>query len=252
MQDLERAEPEKTAEPRGTEQSFPRQSFISKIRLRLPGQAALFTHPMGHLKSNDETIVDFDGPDDLYCPINWSFRKKALTTILYGLSTMGATWASSIYSPAIPDIMNEFLIGEITATLGTSLLLYGFELGPVLWAPLSELYGRKKMVFVPYFISAIFSFATAVSKDIQTVMITRFFAGFFGGAPITNVGGVLADIWSPEQRGAAMAVYGMALVGGPVLGPIAGGAIVDSHLGWRWTEYVSRLRAFSLICTALC
>lgn len=83
-----------------------------------------------------------------------------------------------------------------------------------------------------------FSFATAVAKDTQTVMITRFFSGFFGGAPITNTGGVLADIWSPKQRGAAMVAYAMALVGGPVLGPIAGGAIVDSYLGWRWTEYV--------------
>ena len=95
------------------------------------------------------------------------------------------------------------------------------------------------MVLVPYFISIMFSFATAVSKDVQSVMITRFFAGFFGGAPITNTGGVLADIWSPQQRGAAIVAYAMALVGGPVLGPIVGGAIVDSYLGWRWTEYVS-------------
>lgn len=70
-------------------------------------------------------------------------------------------------------------------------------------------------------------------------MITRFFAGFFGSAPVTNTGGVLSDIWSPEQRGAAIVGYAMAVVGGPVIGPIAGGAICQSYLGWRWTEYVS-------------
>lgn len=112
-------------------------------------------------------------------------------------------------------------------------------LGPLVWAPLSEVYGRKPAVLAPYFIAAVFSFGTATAKDLQTVMITRFFTGFFGSAPVTNTGGVLSDIWTAEQRGAAIVGYAMAVVGGPVLGPIVGGAIVQSYLGWRWTEYVS-------------
>lgn len=70
-------------------------------------------------------------------------------------------------------------------------------------------------------------------------MISRFFIGFFASAPVSNTGGVLSDIWSPEQRGPAMVGYALAVVGGPILGPIVGGAIVQSYLGWRWTEYVS-------------
>lgn len=69
-------------------------------------------------------------------------------------------------------------------------------------------------------------------------MLTRFFTGFFGAAPVTNTGGVLSDIWAPEERGAAIVGYAMAVVGGPVLGPIVGGAITQSYLGWRWTQYV--------------
>lgn len=120
-----------------------------------------------------------------------------------------------------------------------TLLLFGFGLGPLIWAPLSEVYGRKPAVLAPYFIAAIFSFGTAAAKDIQTIMLTRFFAGLFSSAPITNTGGVLSDIWSAEERGAAIVGYAMAVVGGPVLGPIVGGAIVQSYLRWRWTEYVS-------------
>lgn len=60
----------------------------------------------------------------------------------------------------------------------------------------------------------------------------------FGSAPVTNTGGVLGDIWSPEQRGTAIVGYSFAVIGGPTLGPIAGGAIVSSYLRWRWTEYV--------------
>lgn len=96
-------------------------------------------------------------------------------------------------------------------------------------------------MLVPYFLAAIFSFGTATAKDLQTVMITRFFTGFFGSAPVTNTGGVLGDIWAPEQRGAAMVGYAMCVAGGPLLGPVGGGAIAQSYLGWRWTEYVSFL-----------
>jgi MFS family permease len=71
---------------------------------------------------------------------------------------------------------------------------------------------------VPYFIAACFSFGTATAKDIQTVLITRFFAGLFGSAPVTNTGGVLGDIWSPSQRGTAIVGYSFAVIGGPTLG----------------------------------
>lgn len=79
-------------------------------------------------------------------------------------------------------------------------------------------YGRKPAVLVPYFIAACFSFGTATAKDIQTILITRFFAGLFGSAPVTNTGGVLGDIWSPQQRGSAIVGYAFAVVGGPTLG----------------------------------
>ena len=111
---------------------------------------------------------------------------------------------------------------------------------------MSEVYGRKPAVLAPYFVAAIFSFGTATAKDLQTIMITRFFAGFFGSAPVTNTGGVLGDIWTAEQRGAAIVGYAMAVVGGPILGPIVGGAVVQSYLGWRWTEYVCRDTQFLL------
>lgn len=146
----------------------------------------------------------------------------------------------SSYSTGQGQISDEFGVSMEVSTLGTSLLLFGLGLGPLVWAPLSEVFGRKPAVLAPYFIAAIMSFGTATSKDLQTIMLTRFFCGFFGSAPVTNTGGVLADIWTAEQRGAAIVGYAMAVVGGPVLGPIVGGAICQSYLGWRWTEYVSQ------------
>ncbi|KAM3429288.1 hypothetical protein NHJ13734_008228 [Beauveria thailandica] len=49
----------------------------------------------------------------------------------------------------------------------------------------------------------------------------------------------MADIWPAEQRGIAIVGYAITIVGGPTLGPIIGGAITSSYLGWRWTEYLT-------------
>jgi hypothetical protein len=65
------------------------QSVISRIRSREPGQTAKYTHALSHTKTTEDAIVDFEGADDPYRPLNWGFRKKAVTTVLYGLTTMG-------------------------------------------------------------------------------------------------------------------------------------------------------------------
>ncbi len=56
---------------------------------------------------------------------------------------------------------------------------------------------------------------------------------------MTNTGGVLGDIWSPEQRGVAVVGYAVAVIGGPTIGPVVGGALASSDLRWRWTEYLT-------------
>ncbi|KAK8159651.1 putative MFS multidrug transporter [Phyllosticta citrichinensis] len=248
--ELEKAETAQPAPPARNHHSIDRiqsqaQSVLSTVRSRRT--VPPFNHPLGHTKTAPDVVVDFDGPDDPYNPINWPTRKKVVTTLLYGFTTMGATWASSIYSPAVDQISEEFNVGTTVSTLGIALLLFGFGLGPLVFAPLSEVYGRKSAVLAPYFIAAIFSFATAAAKDLQTIMLTRFFCGVFGSAPITNTGGVLGDIWSAKERGLAMVGYAMAVVGGPTLGPIAGGAIVQSYLRWRWTEYITGIFMMSIL-----
>ena len=103
---------------------------------------------------------------------------------------------------------------------------------------IGEIYGRRLAVFPPYFIGACFSFATGASKDLSSVLITRFFTGFFASAPVSNTGGVLGDIYSPAQRAGALAGYSMAVAGGPLLSPVVAGAMLVSGVSWRWTEYV--------------
>ncbi|KAG6009200.1 hypothetical protein E4U21_003053 [Claviceps maximensis] len=216
-----------------------RDTVLSRVRSRPVPQ---FTHPLAHVPTSQDEIVDFDGPDDPYHPLNWVTHKKVSTTFLYGLVTMTATWASSAYSAGNMQIAQEFGVSTQVAILGTTLFLFGFGFGPLLWAPLSEVYGRRLAVMVPMFVAICFGFGSAAAKDFQTLILTRFFGAFFASAPVTNTGGVLGDLFTPAWRGIAMAGYAMAVVGGPVLGPIVSTVVAQQDdLGWRWTQYLTAI-----------
>ncbi|KAK7957676.1 hypothetical protein PG988_012524 [Apiospora saccharicola] len=224
-------------------------SVVARIRSR---GVPTFTHPLARHKTTTDSLVDFDGPGDPYHPLNWSTHKKVGTTLLYGLVTMTATWASSSYSAGTTEVAREFGVDQQVAVLGSSLFLLGFGLGPLVWAPLSEVYGRRLAVLTPMFIAICFSFGSAVAKDLQTLIVTRFFGAFFASAPVTNTGGVLGDLFTPDYRGIAMAGYAMAVVGGPTLGPIVSAAVVAvPYLGWRWTQYLTGILQAVVLLAAL-
>lgn len=204
-----------------------RDTVLSRLRTRTNTQQ--FTHPLSHRQTAADVLVDFDGPDDPYRPMNWPTKKKVMTTALYGLTTMTATWASSAYSAGTRQVAEEFHVGNQVAVLGTTLFLFGFGVGPLLWAPLSEVFGRKMAVLAPMFVAMCFSFGSATAKDFQTLMLTRFFGAFFASAPVTNTGGVLGDLFSPAWRALALAGYAMAVVGGPCLGTLSCHRVDSSH-----------------------
>lgn len=96
----------------------------------------------------------------------------------------------------------------------------------------------------------LFCIPVAVGKNLQTILIGRFFCGVSGVAPIALFGGGLVDIWHPEQRAIAMATVIGIVLGGPLLAPVMGNFITASHLGWRWTGWLSCIMGGA--CTVLC
>lgn len=78
----------------------------------------------------DDGLIEFEGPNDPYLPLNWPFRKKVITTFLYGLCTMGTTWASTIYNSGLSQVQHQFNVGSEVALLGMSLYLLGYFTSP--------------------------------------------------------------------------------------------------------------------------
>jgi MFS family permease len=108
-------------------------------------------------------------------------------------------------------------------TLGLSLFVLGFALGPLLFAPMSELYGRQVLYFTTFGAFVCFNAGCASAQNIWSLIILRFFASAFGSSPLTNGGSVIADMFLAKERGLAMTIFAAAPFIGPVLGPIIGG-----------------------------
>ncbi|KAH7095820.1 major facilitator superfamily [Paraphoma chrysanthemicola] len=197
------------------------------------------------LPEREEYVVEFDGPDDPLHAMNWPIRKKLATAAMLGFTTLTAAFGSSIFSAATGAIQQHFGVGSVVATLGTSLYVLGFATGPIMWAPLSELKGRRLPLVIASFGFSVFNLGVATGKDLQTVLICRFFAGFFGACPLTCVAAVFSDMFDNRTRGMAITIFSMTVFTGPLLAPFVGGFIVMSHLGWRWTEYIVCIMGFT-------
>lgn len=205
------------------------------------------------LPQSEDYVVDFDGPNDPLNAQNWPMFKKYTNINPFGpekknkanilsrlyiggivaFVALSTAAASSIFSPAIVDVSDEFDVSPEVGTLGTSLFVLGFAFGPLMWAPMSEAFGRRLPMMAATFGFAIFAIAVAVAKDLQTIIICRYFGGLFGSCPLVVVAAIYADMFDNRLRGLAIAVFGAVAACGPFIAPFIGGFIADSSLGWR-------------------
>ncbi|TID16572.1 Major facilitator superfamily [Venturia nashicola] len=92
---------------------------------------------------NDPNVVDWDGEKDPPNPLNWTKKKKRVNVGLLSLMTLITPLASSLFAPAVPQVMKEFKEADSTvASFVVSIYVLGYATGLVLLAPLSEIYGR--------------------------------------------------------------------------------------------------------------
>ncbi|KAI9901325.1 hypothetical protein N3K66_003142 [Trichothecium roseum] len=213
-------------------------------RKPLPSMGAGKPYPP-ELPEMDEYVVEFDGPDDPLHAQNWPLRKKIITAAMLGYTTMTSAFTSSIFSSATMVVASRYGVSQEVGLLGTTFYVLGFAFGPTLWAPLSELKGRRLPLVISMFGFSVFSIACATGKDIQTILLCRFFSGFFGACPLAVVAAVFSDMFDNKTRGIAVTLFSMAVFTGPLLAPFIGGFIVESHLGWRWTEYLASIMGFT-------
>ncbi|KAM6504581.1 hypothetical protein FSOLCH5_015323 [Fusarium solani] len=195
-------------------------------------------------------IVGWEAQDDPEMPLNFSNTKRWCLVVLVASMTLVSPFASSILSPGIGRVNEDFdNTSDIVGDMTVSIYLLGYVVGPLFLAPLSEMYGRKKVLDVSNAFFCVWQIGCALAPSIQTLIVFRFFCGVGGAGCLTLGGGVIGDVFHTEERGLAMGIWSLGPIFGPTFGPLAGGFIAE-NIGWRWDFWIV-LMLGTLISTLL-
>ncbi|KAF4120758.1 Sugar (and other) transporter [Geosmithia morbida] len=171
-------------------------------------------------------------------PMNWPESRKWAIIGNLSFLTFLIPLASSMLAPGVPSMMEDFESDdESTKTFVVSIFVLGFAMGPLVMAPMSELYGRTPVYHTCNPLFVVFTIGCAVASNPGMMLAFRFFSGFFGVAVVTCGSGTICDLMPPERRGRAMSIWSVGPLLGPVIGPVCAGFLVES-LGWRWVFWI--------------
>jgi len=161
-----------------------------------------------------------------------------LIALTVTLATFMEVLDTSIANIALPHIAGSFGASENEATwvLTSYLVSNGIVLPLSAW--LATRYGRKRFYMFCVALFAASSFMCGLAPTLGTLVLFRILQGAGGGGLQPSEQAILADTFPPAKRGMAFAVYGMAVVVAPAIGPTIGGWITDNYT-WRWIFYIN-------------
>ncbi len=154
------------------------------------------------------------------------------------LATFMEVLDTSIANVALPHIAGGLSAtqDESTWVLTSYLVANAIVLPISAW--LSVMVGRKRFYMTCVVMFTISSFLCGFAQSLGMLVLFRVMQGLGGGGLATSEQSILADTFSLEKRGMAFAVYGMAVVLAPAIGPTLGGWITDNY-SWRWIFYIN-------------
>ncbi|KDB27155.1 hypothetical protein H109_01026 [Trichophyton interdigitale MR816] len=176
-------------------------------------------------------------------PATWHGSKKTFVAFVSLLTLFNSVFDSTIPSGGIRFIAAALNVqGESQLALPTSVFLIGYVTGPLVFGPMSEVYGRRVVMIGSFVLFTIFTLACAVAPSWLALIIFRSLCGIFASTPIAVTGGIFADIYrSPLTRGRVMALSMAVTAAGPQFAPVIAGFVATA--GWRWIFWVSLILA---------
>jgi multidrug resistance protein len=200
--------------------------------------------------SRSEDQLDQLDQNDPRHPYQWPQIRKWTHVIIFSTIEFVTPLASMMFAPVVPQVARAIGHDEITrTTLAVSIYVLGFIVGPLVFGPLSQLYGRMIVYRMTVVIYLCMSVGCALSTSIAMLTAFRFFGGCFGAAPIVIGGAAVADMFPVERRGRPLAVYSVGPFLGLTTGPIFGG-LIDYYSSWRWIFWSLSIAAGILsVCT---
>lgn len=175
-------------QPPGVEQarssSSTRKPIESKTAEKPSNSPSAQSDTEGNHWLDEDGLVWWDGENDPENPYNWPNWQKYTIGGLISLVTFVTPLASSIFAPGVQDLMIDFKSSNTElAAFVVSVYVLGFAVGPLVLAPLSEMYGRVPVYHVCNVCFVAFTVACAVAPSLDALIVFCFFAGSFGSAP---------------------------------------------------------------------
>ncbi|ATZ52147.1 hypothetical protein BCIN_07g06450 [Botrytis cinerea B05.10] len=183
-------------------------------------------------------IVGWESQTDPEMPLNFPETKKWMLTGLLASITFISPLASSMFAPGVTFADKEFNNSSlILSSFTVSIFVLGYVVGPLILAPLSEMYGRRYVLTSGNIIFCVWQIGCALAPSLSTLIGFRFMAGLGGSGCLTIGAGMIADLFHADRRGLATSLFSLGPLFGPVIGPIAGG-FVAQRIGWRWVFWI--------------
>lgn len=184
--------------------------------------------------AQDITLVDWYDEIDAQNPQNWSSSKKSIVTAVLWLYTFTVYCASAIYTPSVEGVMDEFGVNHSLATLGLSLYVLGYGVGPLIFSPISEIprIGRNVPYILTLFLFVVMAIPTILTQSFSGFLVLRFLTGFLGSPCLATGGATLQDMYSPLKLPYGYTAWVGATFCAPALGPVIS-AFAVSGGDWR-------------------
>jgi len=192
-----------------------------------------------HFEEHDLVTFFTDDPEN---PKNWSKPYKWHITIVLAATCFVVGFSSSVITADFNGVQEEYAIGEELALLTITVFVIGFGIGPLVFAPMSELAGRKPVYVLTFTLAFIFEIPCALADSLSMLLVCRLIDGVAFSAPVALVGGTLSDLWRIEDRGVPMAIISAATFAAPAIGPLVGGYLSQAE-GWRWLYWIQLILA---------
>ncbi|RPD55901.1 MFS polyamine transporter [Lentinus tigrinus ALCF2SS1-6] len=188
-------------------------------------------------------VVGWDSPDDPENPRNWTLKRKWAAALTVSAFTFISPVASSMVAPAAGQIARDFRItNDFTINLTISIFVLAYAFGPLVLGPLCEIFGRVPILRGCNLFFTAWNLGCGFAQNEKQLIAFRFLSGLGGSAPLAAGGAVLGDMFAPEERGKSLALYSLAPLLGPTVGPIAGGWIAERST-WRWVFWSTSIVA---------